>query len=73
MYVDVTLIILPIRFATVTEGVSERSEQYNILFASQTPKFEEISAKNEPNFVNLGKISEQEKIEIIQTGLKVCF
>ena len=28
---------------------------------------------NGPNFIPLGKISQQEKIEIIQTGLKVYF
>jgi hypothetical protein len=52
------------------------SQQYNISSASQIPKFKSISAnqekdQNRPNFITLGKISEQEKIEIIQRGFQL--
>jgi len=43
---------------------SERSEQYNL--SSKQEK-----ALNGSNFITLGKISEQEKIEIIQKGFQL--
>jgi hypothetical protein len=48
------------------------SQQYNL------PKFKQISATQEKglhgsNFITLGKISEDEKIEIIQTRNEVPF
>ena len=42
---------------------TERSEEYNL--SSNTKQ-----AQNEHNFITLGKISEQEKIEIIQIGFQ---
>ncbi len=43
---------------------SEQSEQYNI-------PSEQDKALNKPNFITLSKISEQEKIEIIQRGFQL--
>ena len=43
---------------------AERSEEYNI--PSNQDK-----GLNESNFITLGKISEQEKIEIIKTGFRL--
>lgn len=40
------------------------SEQYNLSFDPNTPQ-------NEPNFVTLGNISEQDKIEIIERGFQL--
>ena len=52
------------------------SQEYNISSASQIPKFKTISANQEKaqnhlNFITLGKISEEEKIEIIQRGFQL--
>jgi hypothetical protein len=52
------------------------SQQYNISSASQIPKFKPISANQEKglngsNFITLGRIPEQERIEIIQRGFQL--
>jgi hypothetical protein len=52
------------------------SQQYNISSASQIPKFKPISANQEKglngsNFITLGRIPEQERIEIIQKGFQL--
>ena len=52
------------------------SQQYNISSASQIPKFKPISANqdkglNGQNFIPLGKISEEDKIQIIKTGFRL--
>jgi len=43
---------------------SERSEQYNIVS-------DQFKPQNNSNFITFGKISEDEKIEIIQTGFQL--
>ena len=49
-----------------TEKASSTSQQYNL--SSRQDK-----AQNGPNFITLGKIFEEEKRELIETGLKVYF
>ena len=56
----------------MTRNDSFRSEGYNI--QNQADKAKWPSERSEQHhFITLGKISEEEKIEIIQTGLKVYF
>ena len=43
---------------------TEQSEEYNL-------SSDQSKAQNQPNFITLGKISEEEKIEIIQRGFQL--
>ena len=55
---------------------SKPSQEYNLPSASQIPKFKQISANqkkalNGSNFITLGRIPEEERIEIIQRGFQL--